>query len=626
MTTATQKKLSAPDSERAYLAGLLELLTDDAPRARDVASLVAAEAFTIEGGRELYVAILATLEAHPQPGIVDLWNDLRSRGDNGGDGLGLDLSLDLLHASTANRHGYALQVERRGKEVAKAASRLKTAAAAEHAAAVAADPSADPAEVEAAVAAVAAAGADVGSRDVLEWIAFPVDVLPEPAGSFVRSAADSIGCDPAMVALPLLSALAAAIGNTRRLEVKPGWLEPPVLWTSVVAESGSQKTPAFNAAMQFLEKRQTAAFTEHAEQMRNHDADLAQHDAEMGAWKAAVRKGNAGSAPIRPVAPVATRYYVSDTTIEAMIPILAGNPRGLLVAVDEQAGWLASFDQYRSGRGGADAPKWLSMHTAGSVVSDRKSTGTAYVPSAAVSVAGGIQPGALRRAIGTQHVENGMLARLLVAMPPRRPKVWHNTQPDFIAVGEMAAVFDVLLDVPSAADGPAVADFTHEAGKAWQRFYNSHGQEQNEATGALASMLAKIEAAAARLALVIHCVRQAAGQRLPHRIDEVSVEAGVTLARWFAREARRVYGELGAGEAADGAAGDAAEAFRWIESRGGYSTVRDLARGLRRFRNDDGRAEKTARRLVAAGRAEWSVSAPGEAGGRPGDGIRLVAR
>jgi len=626
MTTATGKKLSAPDSERAYLAGLLELLTDDPPRARDVAAMVAAEAFTIEGGRELYVAAVATLEAFPKPGIVDLRNDLRSRGDNGGDGRGLDLSLDLLKASTANRHGYALQAERRGKEVATAASRRKTAAAAEHAAAVAADPAADPAEVEQAVAAVAAAAADTGPRDVLEWIAFPVDVLPEPARSFVRSAADSIGCDPAMVALPLLSALAAAIGNTRRLEVKPGWLEPPVLWTSVVAESGSQKTPAFNRAMQFLEKRQTAAFTAHAEQMRNHDADLAQHDAEMGAWKAAVRKGNAGSAPIRPVAPVATRYYVSDTTIEAMIPILAGNPRGLLVAVDEQAGWLASFDQYRSGKGGADAPKWLSMHTAGSVVSDRKSTGTAYVPSAAVSVAGGIQPGALRRAIGTQHVENGMLARLLVAMPPRRPKVWHNTQPDFIAVGEMAAVFDVLLDVSSAADGPAVADFTHEAGKAWQRFYNSHGQEQNEATGALASMLAKIEAAAARLALVIHCVRQAAGQSLPHRIDEVSVEAGVTLARWFAREARRVYGVLGAGEAADGAAGDVVEAARWIESRGGYSTVRDLARGLRRFRNDDGKAEKTARRLVADGRAIWSTSTPGEAGGRPGDGIKLVAR
>jgi hypothetical protein len=220
-----------------------------------------------------------------------------------------------------------------------------------------------------------------------------------------------------------------------------------------------------------------------------------------------------------------------------------------------------------------------------------------------------------------------MLARLLVAMPPRKAKVWHDTQPDFIAVREMASVFDVLLDVvPTATGEPAVTDFTPEARVAWKPFYNQHGEEQNEATGALASMLAKIEAAAARLALVVHCVRQAAGEKLPHRVDEVSVEAGVTLARWFAREARRVYGVLGAGEAGDGAAGDAAEAFRWIESRGGYATVRNLAHGLRRFRNDTSKAEKIAGRLVAAGKAEWSTSTPGEAGGRPGDGIRLVAR
>jgi len=629
--TAPRKKrsdsTSLPDSERAYLAGLLELLTDDASRARDVAALVAADAFTVEGGRELYVAVVNTLEAFPKPGIVDLRNDLRKSGDNGGDGGGFDLQLDLMQASKEQKHGFALQVERRGKEVADAARRRRVAVNAEHAADVAADPAADLVEVEAAAAAVATAGADAGPRDVLEWEPFPLGVLPEVAGAFVRSAADSIGCDPAFVALPLLSALAAAVGNTRRLAVKGGWLEPPVLWSCVVAESGSQKTPAFNEATQFLSKRQELAFSAHAEQMRNHDADLAHYDAELAAWKQAVRKGNAGDAPIRPVAPVATRYLVNDTTIEALVPILVGNPRGVLVAVDEQAGWLASFDQYKAGRGGADAPKWLSMHSAGGVVSDRKSSGTLFVPSAAVSVCGGIQPGALRRAIGTTHVENGMLARLLVAMPPRRAKVWHDTQLDLFAVDAMKTVFDVLLDVSPAATGEhAVSDLTFEAGKAWKRFYNQHGQEQNEATGAVASMLAKIEAAAARLALVVHCVRQAAGEKLPHRVDEVSVEAGVVLARWFAREARRVYGVLGAGEAADGAAGDAAEAFRWIESRGGYATVRDLAHGLRRFRKDVGKAEKVARRLVADGRAIWETTTPGDAGGRPGDGIRLVAR
>ena len=42
---------------------------------------------------------------------------------------------------------------------------------------------------------------------------FHVDVLPEPVRSYINESAAAIGCDPAFVALPLLSALAAAIGN-----------------------------------------------------------------------------------------------------------------------------------------------------------------------------------------------------------------------------------------------------------------------------------------------------------------------------------------------------------------------------------------------------------------------------
>ena len=45
---------------------------------------------------------------------------------------------------------------------------------------------------------------------------FPVDALPEAIRGYVMAAARAIGCDPAFVALPLLAALAAAIGNTRR--------------------------------------------------------------------------------------------------------------------------------------------------------------------------------------------------------------------------------------------------------------------------------------------------------------------------------------------------------------------------------------------------------------------------
>jgi len=68
----------------------------------------------------------------------------------------------------------------------------------------------------------------------LQYRPFPVEALPEPVRGFVDAGARAIGCDPSFVALPLLAALASAVGNTRRLRLKRGWLVPPILWTSVV--------------------------------------------------------------------------------------------------------------------------------------------------------------------------------------------------------------------------------------------------------------------------------------------------------------------------------------------------------------------------------------------------------
>ena len=61
----------------------------------------------------------------------------------------------------------------------------------------------------------------------------------------------------------------------------------------------------------------------------------------------------------------------SDATVEAVAPILEANPRGVLLARDELAGWIRSFDRYAGGKGGGDAAHWLSMHNGEAVVVDR---------------------------------------------------------------------------------------------------------------------------------------------------------------------------------------------------------------------------------------------------------------
>ena len=43
-----------------------------------------------------------------------------------------------------------------------------------------------------------------------------------------------------------------------------------------------------------------------------------------------------------------------------------------------------------------------------------------------VSVTGGVQPGVLRRALGTEHYEDGLAARFLMAEPPTPPAMWSD--------------------------------------------------------------------------------------------------------------------------------------------------------------------------------------------------------
>jgi hypothetical protein len=470
-----------------------------------------------------------------------------------------------------------------------------------------------------------AAEADDQGDAVIPWQPFPTELLPEPLATFVRESAKGIGCDESMVALPLLGALAGAIGNAWRVRVKPGWHEPSVLWTAIVSDSGSGKTPAFRAAMQFIERFQKQFHKEHAEEMEEYNRLLLEYEAAIHQWKKDAAKGRAGRPPEKPPQPEARRIMVNDTTIEALASILNANPRGLVAASDELAGWIAAFDCYKSGgAGGADRPRWLSMHNAGAFTVDRKSSGTVYVDSAAVSVTGGVQPGMLARAMTADNVDSGLLARLLVAMPPRRPKSWTMETASFQTLDAMCDVFRGIINVPMLESGPLDLRFDADAQQAFREFYEEHAAVQAAASGAVASILAKMEGTAARLALLIHVVRHATDECCDELIGKDSAMRGIALARWFARESQRVYEMILGGRVADRVADDAAAAERWIERQdGGFASLRDLKKGPRRFRGDDDRAEQAVRRLVQEGKAKRAVSATG---GRQADGVRLVPK
>jgi len=453
--------------------------------------------------------------------------------------------------------------------------------------------------------------------DVVEaYKPFPVDALPQPLRRFVKAAEKAIGCDPSYVVLPLLTAIAAAIGNTRCLQLKHGWSVLAILWTVIVGESGSTKTPAFKLVMKPIRKFQRRALKRYSQEMAEYEADMVVYGKEFKEWE---KSRDGGEPPVMPVEPRATRYIVSDVTVEALAPLLQANPRGLILAVDELSGWFASFDRYAGGRGGGDASRWLSMHNGESIIVDRK-TGiprTIHVDRACMSVCGSIQPGILRRALSNEHRESGMAARLLMACPPRKAKVWSETEIPPALEDEIARLLSRLYDLEPSVDAdedgcPVVVGLTPEAKAAWEAYFNAHGQEQADLTGDLSAAWSKLEEYAARLALVIHFARWAADDPTLTSVDAVDAESmgiGIQLANWFKGEARRVYGMMSEDEESR----NRRRIVEWIGRKGGTVTPRDVQQGCAWLKSP-GLAEEALQSLVTAGLGRWEQSPAGKRG------------
>jgi hypothetical protein len=451
----------------------------------------------------------------------------------------------------------------------------------------------------------------------LKYQPFPIECLPMVLSSFVREGSEALGCDPSYIAMPLLSALAAAIGNTRRIVLKRDWDEPAILWTGIVGDSGSMKTPALNLALMFIRECQARRLQEYSHALANYESDLADYE------EARKRKGV--SMPPRPKEPLAIRYVCSDTTIEALAVVLSTNPRGILLERDELSGWLGSFDQYKQGKG-SDTGHWLTMHNAGSLTVDRKGGEhkMLYVPRASVGITGGIQPEILKRCFQGQYTENGLAARFILTMPPQRKKVWSEREISAETQNLVEMIFEKLfsleLDLKGDEQVPKIVHQSREAKALWIAFYNQHNEVlatiQNSA---LRGAFAKLEAMTARLALILHLVRWASAEGVnPDLVDETSIRMAIELIHWYVGETRRIYTllEIGLEPNIEEKESDSISLANLVRKAGGTITVRDLMRKRQSLRTRQ-QAQAALDQLEGEGIGKWKYLPSKKKGGKP---------
>jgi Protein of unknown function (DUF3987) len=451
------------------------------------------------------------------------------------------------------------------------------------------------------------AGKPKPNRGMTKWVPFPLETLPPAISEYVLNYSKAIRCDPTFVLMPLLTCLGGAIGNSRVVRIKNRWNEPPILWSVIVAQSGSQKSGAFDAGVYFTQERQEIAFARYQRDLLEWQQACDLSEGEDGANK-----------PARPANP--ERFRVIDVNMEGLIPRLDETPRGLTLARDELSGFFKGMDAYRHGKGG-DISHYLSMHGARAVTKDRKggadSSPWIHVARPFLGITGMIPPATLKRVMTEDFFDDGLAARFLMVMPPRTPRVYSEVEADEAIIGRMQKVFDRIWKLQLAQDDlrsrPKLVLIDDDAKVALVSFFDSHAAEQWCLGDTLSSAWSKLEAYVPRIALIIHIASLADAGTLTD-VQELSISLGsmtrsIEIVRWFCEETKRVYAYLGHSSARS----EKHRFWEWIQEQGGSTTAAKFQKTFWRRFPKRIHAEEALERMVEEGflRAEEAQKSRG---------------
>ncbi|MBL8795246.1 MAG: DUF3987 domain-containing protein [Planctomycetia bacterium] len=384
---------------------------------------------------------------------------------------------------------------------------------------------------------------------------YPVDVFPPSLRNYCGAVASAQAIPEDYVALPLLVAAAAAIGNSRAVFLQDkNWEEGPRLYAMMVGDSSSGKSPALQAVLQPLRDLQLQLLQDYQ--------------------SASARTEERGGGP--------ERLIVSDITVEALAPILQRS-RGLVLAADEGAALPRAMNQYKGGRG-TDRQFWLAAWSGTCHIVDRKNQGAMPTTIARpfIGIIGGLTPDQLGTLANADNRHDGFVPRFLFAFPPATsaPKWTAAT----LSESTRQQWRDTLLrlrqlDVVTGDDGvtgPRQVCLTSAGMDRLVTWWDAHADEMNRPDLALSlrAPWGKFRTYILRLALVLHYLWWAQTEGPEGQIDADSVDRAAQLIHYFKSHACRVHQYL----QRTPEDGQLDEILAWVQSHGGRCTARDLVR------------------------------------------------
>ncbi|MCW8917519.1 MAG: YfjI family protein [Gammaproteobacteria bacterium] len=210
--------------------------------------------------------------------------------------------------------------------------------------------------------------------------AFPLEALPEAFAIYAKEHSEQSGFDPGAYGFALLLSASNLINHKGRMTITDSWRVPAFQWGAVVDDSGAGKSPVLSAS--------TSASDAIYERIEDESAKA------YAQWKIIV--DNLAKNETAPPKPAWRQRQAMNTTVEALSALLADNPEGVNLKVDEMTELLGRMDAYSSD-GGMDRAAYLTAYNGDRLTINRKGTGANPPPPVvierfSVGILTGIQP------------------------------------------------------------------------------------------------------------------------------------------------------------------------------------------------------------------------------------------
>jgi len=259
----------------------------------------------------------------------------------------------------------------------------------------------------------------------------PPGILPAYVEKFARDRALRIGVDPGAMAAATVTALSSLIPAGIKIHLRQHsdeWNISCILWTAIVGDPGTAKSPAVKAAMAFPKSIERQWREQYALEKQAFDETLPpvsdrkrrgrkQHRVEPNAPQESETSSSAIEPDFEQISqpslrePLLRRKITNDATTEALAGLLAKNSTSapILYFSEELTGLLGGLDAYRA-RAGKDRPFFLEAKEGDTYTVDRKGAESLSVLHNAIAILGTIQEDKLGR-IASGLTDDGLLQR-----------------------------------------------------------------------------------------------------------------------------------------------------------------------------------------------------------------------